>query len=367
MAVLLGALAGLLSLPSRAAGNVEVTLDLYSFGGNLSTDQRDALLADPNWTVQARYSPPVKVPGVTASWQTCGLLNLPCLKDRSEQVTLSGRDIRREGTALRFSLPRRVKMLRWRLANVTIELPKTPTEALRPLEASFDLDYDFGSSRIPVFVSGGTFVLAGSLTVPGEKIRAFNSPSDAEIPWRIDARQRYEFMPIHRFAMYQHGYQFDTKSIPLREPLPAELAGLTLYQATLLTREVDGHRVEYAEISADGERQRCGSSGVNYKILYVDGEAISYAHSFAEDAAPCPRGRFLRIVWANEQQPTAFDATLTLWDGGGTPSVSYQSWNLFCEASGVDGSGACNAPPPGAEIQQQAQADARRVRGWFAR
>src|SRR6185369_11710954 len=96
-----------------ALADVEVEIDLHNVAGNLSTAQRDALLADPGWRVSASYAPLLSVPGVTASWSRCGFLSLPCLADDSETVSLSGADIRREGTRIGFSLPRYVGIRRF--------------------------------------------------------------------------------------------------------------------------------------------------------------------------------------------------------------------------------------------------------------
>ncbi|MDR0787002.1 MAG: hypothetical protein LBG44_03955 [Gemmatimonadota bacterium] len=338
---MLAVLVGVSALFSRASVDIDARLDLYSFAGNLDVAQYAALLADPGWTVSGSYAPLVKVPGVTASWKRGGFLNLPYLEADGKTLTLQGDEIRREGTNLRFRLPRHTGFLRYRLTYVTVGLAPNPYDRITPLEVPFAVTSRGSEGRSPVIVNGGSFQLRGSLTVTGAGLKVASIAD-----WGQDAQGRYRFPPMHRFSLYRYGYQFTVRDVKPSEPLPDDLQGRKIYQATLDARDTGGHRIEYIEIlSAKGEDDgRIDSDRLNYKILYVDGEPISYTQDRGN-------GQYRKIEWGDDGRPTYFD---------GPRLNTALPWNRFCSSTGR-----CDTPEPSAELEADVRADARRVRGWF--
>lgn len=361
------ALLTLLALPyccNQALANVEVEIDLYHLAGNLTAAQRDELLADPGWTVRASYAPLFSVPGVTASWSRCGFLSLPCLVDDAETVSLSGAEISREGTRFRFSLPRYVGIRRFRLAHVGIEMAKNPYDSFKRPEIYFFVSDQDGTSRSPVLLDGGGFVLAGSLTMKGAQFRPRYSCPDSENCWSMDAQGAYLFKPKHRFAFYRHGYQFPGKEATLLQPLPAELKGMKIYHATLKSRRIDGHLVELLDISTTENRADCSSDDLQYEILYVDGEAIHYSKRMPDpDPAQC-RGHYRQIEWDDAARPLSYGGMVIAWINHGS-STTYLNWDANCTAQEPGNHNRCNGPPPDIALEAEIRADARRVRAWF--
>ncbi|PKO86148.1 MAG: hypothetical protein CVU18_16455 [Betaproteobacteria bacterium HGW-Betaproteobacteria-12] len=364
--LLLGALLLFVLLGSHvhASDDVEVELDLYHFAGNLSEAQRAALLADSAWTVRAGYSPLLRVPGVTASWSRCGLLNLPCLTDDAEEIILMGSAIRREGTNLRFTLPHYVGVRRFRLANVRVQLPNGPYGTLPELETFFYVAREDGVNSSPVVMDGGSFRLAGSIRVEGVAFRPRFYCPGSDICRGVDADGRYDFKPMHRFAFYRKSYQFPGKDVAPLEPLPADLKSKKIYRASLKAHEIDGYRIEFVDISATAAREECSSDDLQYEILYVNGVPITYARWMPDpDPSQC-RGHYRQIEWGNDKRPIAHGATLVEWINQGS-SITYANWNARCTVVEGGKFGRCNVPAPSAELEAEIRADARRVRAWF--
>lgn len=344
--------------------DIEVEIDLYHLAGNLTTVQRDELLADPGWTVTASYAPLLSVPGVTASWSRCGFLSLPCVKDDAETVRLSGADIRREGTRLRFSLPRYAGIRRFRLAHVGIGLAKNPHDSFKRPETYFFVTDKDGTSRSPVVLDGGSFMLAGSLRTQGVQFRPRASCPDNETCWGEDGQGTYLFKPKHRFAFYRDGYQFPGKEASLFQPLPDDLKSMKIYRATLKSRQIDGHRVELLDIAATENRADCASDDLQYEILYVDGEAIRYSRRMPDpDPSQC-RGHYRRIEWDNAGRPLSYGGMLVEWVNHGS-SITYMNWGANCSVLEGGNHSRCNTPAPGVSLEAEIRADARRVRTWF--
>lgn len=361
------ALLALLALPyccNPALANVEVEIDLYHLAGNLTAAQRDELLADPGWMIRATYMPLFSVPGVTASWSRCGFLSLPCLKDDAQMVSLSDAEIRREGTRLRFSLPRYVGIRRFRLTHVGIEMPKKTYDSFKRPETDFFVSDQDGTNRSPVLFDGGGFVLAGSLTMKGGRFRPRYSCPNSESCWGVDAQGTYLFKPKHRFAFYRHSYQFPGKEATLLQPQPAELNGMKIYHATLKSRRIDGHLVERLDISATEDRADCYSDDRQYEIIYVDGEVIRYSKRMPDpDPAQC-RGHYRQIEWDDAARPQSYSGMVIAWVNGGS-SITYLNWDANCTAQEPGNHNRCNSPPPSISLEAEIRADARRVRSWF--
>src|SRR5574343_781965 len=318
-----------------ALADVEVVFDFYHLAGNLSVAQRDALLADPGWQVSASYSPLISVPGVTASWSRCGFLSLPCLQDDHETVNLSGAEIRRDGTRLSFRLPGYVGLRRFRLANVNLRLAKNPYDSIQRPELFILMDPKTSSDQAPVAVDGGSFILAGSLTVKGTPFRVGSPGSvDGDVVWRQNELGPYVFMPQHRFALYRQPYQFSGKEVSW-SAIPQAFAGMHLYRAILRSVVVDGHRIESVDIAASQERGDCYSNHLDYRILYVDGEAIQYVRTMPDpDLAQC-HTYFRRMAWDDAGRVLSYDTSVTNWINHGS-SVEYADWSVNCskQASG---------------------------------
>lgn len=352
------------SLSRDAMADVEVEIDLYHLAGNLGSAQRDELLSSPGWTVSASYAPLFSLPGVTASWSRCGFLSLPCLVDDDETLNLSGAEIAREGTRLRFSLPRYVGLRRFRLAHVSIRHLKRPIDSLARLETYFFMDDSNGVSRSPVVLDGGSFMLAGSLSMKGAKFRPRFSCPDNETCWGESQQGAYTFKPKHRFAFYRHGYLFPEKEATLRQPLPDELKGMKIYRATLKSRQIDGHRVELLDLSATENREDCSSDDLQYEIIYVDGEAVRYSRRMPDPDPEQCRGHYRQIEWDDAGRAVSFGGMLAARVNNGS-SISYMSWGANCTALVQGNYSQCNTPPPDAALEAEIRNDARRVRTWF--
>lgn len=349
-----------------AAGDIAVTLDLYHFAGDLSEEQRDALLASPDWKVTASYGPLVSVPGVTASWAKCGFLSLPCLRDDSADVTLTGSAIRRQGTQLRFTLPRYVGVRRFRLSYVGISLQAGGQGSLSELSTYFYVTRKDGVQASPVILQTGTFLLAGALRVAGESFRARHYCPDQQDCWEKADDGRYGFRPWHRFAFYRQGYLFPGQAQPLPPPLPLELANKKIYRAVLHTRQVDGRRIDFVDIAATENREECSSDDLEYQIVYVDGEAIAYSRKAPDpDPAQC-RGHYQHIDWGDDGHPLTFGGMRVDWINHGS-SVTYFNWKAHCRKVVAGNYGDCNIPPPTPAQEAEIRAEAKRVRGWFLR
>ena len=357
------AMALMLAMPALAmAEDVEVALDLYHFAGDLDAGQRDALLASPDWKVSASYKPVVSVPGITASWSKCGFLALPCLRDDAETITLTGSAIRRQGTELRFSLPHYVGVRRFRLdyVNISLRLPGQANHS--ELATYFYVDHQEGASVSPVILQADAFLLAGALSMQGESFRPRDYCPDQQECQEKSGSGRYVFRPRHRFAFYRQGYLFPGPAQPLRQPIPPELADKKIYRASLHTRQIDGHRIDFVDISAADKREDCFSNDLKYEIVYVDGEAISFSRRYP-DPAQC-RGRYQRIEWGNDGKPLAFGGMRVNWINHGS-SVTYFDWKADCRSVAAGNHGACNLPAPTPAQQAEIRAEAKRVRGWF--
>ncbi|MDR0780755.1 MAG: hypothetical protein LBF16_08685 [Pseudomonadales bacterium] len=354
--------AGLLGFWQRsAAADVEVALDLYDFAGDIDAAQRDALLHDPRWTVSAAYAPPLKLPGLTASWRRCGFFSMPCLEGEDKEITLTGDAITREGSLLRFTLPKRLGFLRYGLSYISIELAMNPYDPQTHLETYFFVADEQKASRAPIIIDGGSFRLAGSLELKGARFGAGILSNEAYLG--VDAQGRYHFAPVQRFALYRNGYQFTLRGVALREPLPEELRNKKIYHATLDTREVAGHRIERIDISARELDECNGGGSFDYEIQYVDGEPISYAHSFLS-TDPC-RGHYQGIQWDDNFRPSVYMSILTEFDSSYATSTTYAAWDVGCGQLEKSDIGRCVAPPPSVELETEIKNDAQRVRGWF--
>lgn len=348
-----------------ADNEIEVALDLYHFAGNLDIEQRDALLASPDWKVSASYSPLVSVPGVTASWAKCGFLQLPCLRDHDEEIVLTGSALRRQGTELRFNLPRYKGVRRFRLSYVNVSLPLKRPDSLSGLSTYFFVTREDGVHVSPVVLEAGAFLLAGTLRMEGEAFRARHFCPDREECWKKIEKGRYEFRPRHRFAFYRLAYLFPDKGRSLQQPLPGELENKKIYRATLSTRQVDGHRIDFVDVSATENRNDCSSDDLQYEILYVDGKPITYSRRMPDpDPGQC-RGHYRRIEWGNDGKPITFGGMLVEWINHGS-SITYFNWNARCDSVVAGNFSECNIPPPTAVQEAEIKADARRVREWFA-
>ena len=352
------------TVPVASAGDVEVALDLYHFAGNLSVEQRDALLASPDWKVQASYSPLASVPGITASWSKCGFLSLPCLRDDGEDIILTGSAIRRQGTELRFSLPRYVGVRRFRLAYVSVSLQLPEQRGQSNLLTYFYINRKDGVKTSPVVLQAGTFLLAGTLSVQGESFQARYDCSDLlDCSAKAD-NGRYGFPARHRFSFYRQGYLFPDPAQSLGPPLPAELAEMKIYRAVLHTRQEDGHRIDFVDIAATENRDGCSSDDLQYEILYVDGAVIAFSRRMPDpDPAQC-RGHYQHIEWGNDGKPLAFGGMQVDWINHGS-SVTYFNWRDNCLSVSEGNHNKCNIPPPTAIQEAEIRAEAKRVREWF--
>lgn len=351
-----------------AADEVEVVLDLYHVAGNLTGEQRDNLLASPDWKISASYAPSLKIPGVTASWGRCGFLSLPCLQEHSEDIVLTGSAIRRQGTELRFKLPRHVGVGRFRLSYVNVALPRVGLTDESGLEAYFFMEpKDGGVHSAPVIMQAHTFFLAGTLRVVGASFRSRHSCPESGFCWKQVDDGRYLFQPSHRYAQYRIGMLFPGKeALPLLEPLPDDLRGLKIYHATMVSRVVDGRRIDFVDISATANRDDCFSDDLKYEILYVDGQAIDYTrNSFDTDPGRC-RGHHVHLTWGNDGKPIAFRRGATDWIDHGSAVTSF-SWNAGCSAVIPGNYQDCSAAAPTAGQESEILADAVRVRRWFVR
>ena len=352
-----------------AADEVEVSLDLYHFAGNLDEEGRNALLASPDWKVSASYAPLLKVPGVTASWSRCGFLSLPCLQADSEEVTLTGSTIQRQGTELRFKLPHYRGVRRFRLSTVTISLPLAGSRDESPLETYFFVagKGDGGAQAAPVVLQANTFFLAGTLRMKGEYFRPRNYCPESGHCWKKADNGRYVFQSSHRYALYRIGMLFpDDKELPLLEPTPGDLRGMKIYRARMLTRVVDGRRIDFVDVSATANREDCSSDDLKYEILYVDGEVIDYTRSAPDpDPGQC-RTHFVRMAWGNDGKPITFGYALTEWVNHGSSVTSF-SWNAGCSEVVAGNYQDCNGAAPTAAREAEIKADAVRVRRWFVR
>lgn len=355
---------GFFCLARSALADIEVVVDLYHVAGNLTVAQRDALLADPGWQISAGYAPLLSVPGVTASWSRCGFLSLPCLSNDQETVSLSGEEIRRDGTSLSFRLPGYVGIRRFRLAHVSLKLAKNPYDSLKRPEVGFFVDSKDGTDHAPVVIDGGSFILAGSLKTKGVQFRLISHGSvDSDMFWGQDDRGIYTFMPKHRFAFYRHPYQYPGKEVTWSST-PQEFVGTKLYRASLRSAVVDGHRVESVDIAATQNREDCFSDDLQYAIHYVDGEAIRYMRKVPDtDLAQC-QAHFRRMEWDDSGRVLSYDTALTSWVNHGS-SVTYTNWAANCVMQASSSFSKCNSPAPGSAIEADIRADARRVRAWF--
>lgn len=351
-------------LARSALADVEVEVDLYHVAGNLTVAQRDALLGDPGWQVSAGYAPLLSVPGVTASWSRCGLLNLPCLSDDQETVNLSGKDIRHDGTRLSFRLPGYVGIRRFRLAHVSLTLAKNTYDSIKRLEISFFVYNKDGTDHAPVQLDGGSFILAGSLKTKGVLFRSISYGSvNGDMLSGEDERGGYTFMPKHRFAFYRHPYQYLGKEVTWSST-PRDFVGTKLYRATLRSVVVDGHRIESIDIAATQMREDCYSDDLEYEIYYVDGEAIRYMRRMPDtDRTQC-HGRFRQMEWDDSGRVVSYNTALTSWVNHGS-SVAYTNWAANCVKQVSGNFSKCNSPAPGSAIEADIRADARRVRAWF--
>jgi hypothetical protein len=324
---------GFFCLARSALADVEVVVDLYHVAGNLTVAQRDALLADPGWQVSAGYAPLLSVPGVTASWSRCGFLSLPCLRDDQETVSLSGEEIRRDGTRLSFRLPGYVGIRRFSLAHVSLTLAKNPYDSLERPEVGFFVDSKDGTDHAPVQLDGGSFILAGSLKTKGVLFRLMSYGSvDGDMLSGQDERGGYTFMPKHRFAFYRQPYQYPGKEVTWSST-PREFVGTKLYRATLRSVVVDGHRIESVDIAATQTREEC-------------------------------HGHFRRMEWDDSGRVVSYVTALTSWVNHGS-SVAYTNWAANCVKQVSGNFSKCNSPAPGSAIEEDIRADARRVRAWF--
>lgn len=357
------------SASALAADAVEVSLDLYHFAGNLDEGRRNALLASPDWKVSASYAPSLKIPGVTASWARCGFLSLPCLQADSEEVTLTGSAIQRQGTELRFKLPHHRGVRRFRLSTVTISLPLAGIQDESALETYFFMagKGDGGVQAAPVVLEANTFFLAGTLRVEGESFRPRNYCPESGRCWKKADNGRYVFQPSHRYALYRIGMLFPhDREQPLQQPFPGELVGMKLYRARMLTRTVDGRRIDLVDVSATAEREDCSSDDLQYEILYVDGDVIEYSRRAPDpDPGQC-RGHHARLAWGDDGQPITFGHSLTEWINHGSSVTSF-SWNAGCSAVVSGNYRDCNGAAPTAARERETKADAARVRRWFVR
>jgi hypothetical protein len=349
-----------------AADPIEVSLDLYHFSGNLSQQQRDAMLASPDWQVSASYSPLLSIPGWTASWGRCGFLSLPCLQDDDETITLPPSSIRRQGTKLSFNLPRYSPQRKFKLFFVRIRLPLTRVAGHSEIETYFYIaSKEKGVDVAPVMLSDNTFLLAGTLRMKGERFNARTYCPDYENCWAgNESVTGYQFSPRHRFATYNQAYLFPGKEIEISRPLPSVLEQRKVYRAYLKAMQVDGRLVEYVEISATAVDRECFFDDVEYRIIYVDGQPIRFFSKLHNpDPTQC-KATYSNMEWSDEGKVISAGGMRGEMINHGS-SMTYFDWHVACPAIDPKAFQRCNMPAPSAERIQQTIAEARRVRRWF--
>jgi len=367
----LALLAGLcVGQSASASDQVQFVFDLYHFAGNLSQAQRDALLASPQWKVAANYSLTIAIPGITAHWGSTGLLNMPTLVGNTKTVVLTGNAIQRQGTQLRFVLPNQISFP-YRLSSFQISLPLTGFDNDFRLDEMYLVEDDkTGHNELPALFKASTFFLAGTLKTQGMLFRGNNQdPRTYGHGW-MDGSGKFGYWPLHRFTFYRESFLFqdkpghfqnDPKSL---DPLPAELRNMKIYRSTMNTRQIDGHRIDFVDISATKERENCYSGDFTYEIVYVDGMPISYSRKSPDpDPAQC-RGHYRSMEWGSDGKPFKHGGGLVEWVNNGS-SVTYSDWNANCRAVAGGNNSNCNAPPPTQDQIAVIVADALRVRGWF--
>jgi hypothetical protein len=368
---LLALLAGLcVGQVARASDQEQFVFDLYHFAGNLSQAQRDALLASPQWKVSASYSPRILIPGITAHWGKDGVFfQMLTLLGDTKTVELTGSEIQRQGTELRFSLPKQMGFPQFRLSSFRISLPLAGFDNEFRLDEMYFVEEDkTGRNELPALLKASTFFLAGALKTQGMLFRGSNQdPGTYGHGW-MDGSGEFGFWPLHRFAFYRQPsffqdkpghFQYEPKSL---DPLPAELRNMKIYRATMLTRRIDGHRIDFVDISATEEREDCSSDDLKYEILYVDGMPISYTRR-NPDPKQC-RVHYRYIEWGSDGKPFKFGGTLDERGNHGS-QVSNLNWNANCRSVDSGKYSVCDAPPPTQVQIAEVVADARRVRGWF--
>ena len=349
---------------AATASDVEVTLDLYHFTGNLTVEQRDALLASPGWQVKAGYLPVISVPWVTASWSKCGFLSLPCLQDDTEEIALPGSAIHSQGTQLHFSVPLHVGLRRFRLAYINLRLPLPGGYTVPDLSVDIYTNTNDGVSTSPVVLKSGTFLIAGTLRMRGGIFQARYDCPDRQQCWEKTENGRYAFRPSHRFGFYNQSYLFPDPAQPIRQPLPAELAHSTIYDATRHTHQVDGHRIELIDISANESRENCSSNDRQYEILFVDGEAITFSQTFPDPDPTLCCSHHRHIEWGNDGKPLTFGGMRVESTNRGS-SVTYFNWNSGCRSVVAGNTSECNTPAPTPTREDEFRSEATRVRKWF--
>jgi len=352
--------------PASASDQVQFVLDLYHFAGNLSQAQRDALLASPQWRVSASYSPGILIPGITASWERTGFLRIPTLTGDIKTVVLTESEIQRQGTELRFSLPKQMGFPQYQLSSFQISLHLAGYDNEKWLDALF-FAVEAGRSELPALFEASTFFLAGTLKTQG---MLFRSQDIAGYGWQDNENEKFGFWPLHRFAFYRQPFLFQDKPGHFQnepkslDPLPAELRNMKINRATMRTRLIDGHRIDFVDISATEARVDCSSEYYQYEILYADGMPISYSHRTPDpDPLQC-RGHYRDIKWGSDGKPFRFGGSLTEWRNHGS-FVTYSNWHDNCRSVVSGNFSDCNAPPPTQDQIAEIVADARRVRGWF--
>ena len=371
------------AFPAWGDDRVQITLDLSHYSGDITEQQRADLLASSDWEISGIYTPSILIPGITAHWETCGLLwSTSCLIGDRKKVYVAPAEIKREGTQMKFSLPMRSSTM-FKIDAVSI---RSPLYKVSKVEIWVNLT-DEGVAASPVFLQGDTFLLAGTLTMQG---RLFNAPfscPDKHCWGSSNKGQQYTFKPTHRFAYYDDSniyYKRNIKAVNLPKQLPEELHDKEVYHALMYTMQVDSYRIDYVDIAAR-DNKRCHSYGAHeYHILYVDGIPIKYASMIPDaDASLCKDNR-VEMAWGNDgnvisaigkhfeetkhdnevpvdvyRQPREFTID------NGYSAGRYLDWNTTCAGGVVGSDQACKTTAPTPEQIRQIQSDAQRVRGWF--
>lgn len=343
---------GRLMMPAAHASDVRFAIEFSHIGGDLTPGQREAMLRSAK--IEAQYSPSAEIPGVTAHWKRCGFFELPCLKPKFHYFRPAPGAVEHSGSTLTFSVPPRHGGMLHRLSTITIEMSGPRTFRDRPGQQV--------TLRIPVNCEfcrqgEGSFIvrdryellqLGGLFRAKGVKVDSGDGcdPSNCVFPemGRFDG---YARLLQHNVSWWAASRQ----ETELREPYPAELAGLEIVQARLVTTRFDGHLLERIEL----QTRKGNSCSEQREVFLVDGKVTSYQRERQEQncSTDSASARIVSASWSEDGRPLSFDDFIT--DPYVRKIAQWTAWH-----------GARTGATPQAQMLSELQKDGMRLRRYFS-